>query len=1849
MIKLPGYQVIEEIYSSDRTKVYRAAQELDGNRVILKYLANEYPSFTELVQFRHQYSLIKHLKIAGIVRPLSLENYGNGYVLVMEDFGGISLRDYTQNQPLSIGEFLTIALQMVQTLNQLLQSRIIHKDIKPDNILINPESKQVKLIDFSIASVLPRETQEIFTPNVLEGTLAYISPEQTGRMNRGIDYRTDFYSLGVTFYELLTGQLPFASTDPIELIHCHIAKPPISPKTLNPEIPDVVAAIILKLMAKTAEDRYQSAIGIWHDLDICLKQYTANGQITSFALAEKDVADRFIIPEKLYGRETEVQILLDGFNQVANPPQPSLTQTGTQTEERGVKLMLVTGFSGIGKSALVHEIHKPIIRQRGYFISGKYDQFQRDIPLSAIVRGFADLIRQLLTESEASVQQWQGKILQALGKNARVIIDVIPELELLIGSQPPVEKLSGKAAKNRFNLLFQKFIQVFAAPEHPLVIFLDDLQWADSASLKLMHNLLGENEVNYLLLIGAYRDNEVFPAHPLMLMLQSLPNAEQSVAKITLKPLDFNSLNCLIADTLKCEPSVALPLTELVEIKTQGNPFFTIQFLKFLHQIGLIYYVGKSNDSAAATIDVPSGDYWQCDIAQIKALAISNDVVDFMASQLIKLPEATQNMLKLAACIDNQFDLQTLAIVSEKSLGETASALWPALEEGLILPTSQAYKFFQDASLEDAAKIKNLSLSYKFLHDRVQQSAYALIGDEARKATHLKIGQSLWQHTPDKKQAAKIFDIVNQLNYGIELLPSQEERYQLAELNLTAGKKAKASMAYASALKYLNTGVILLAPESWQECYDLTVTLYLELAETEYFNTNYERCEALGQVILSQVNNLLVRIRIYELKIQIATAKNQLQEAVDIGLNVLKSLDIPLVDALPTGAIVKDLHNLPKMTDPVKLAALRILIIIAPAAYNATPELVPLLTLTMVNICIQGGNSSLAAYAYAFYGVFLCSQMEQIETGYEFGQQALQVLEQFDDLEIKGKVYHLVNVAIRHWRESARDTIAPWLDTIQFTLDAGDIEYACYAAMGYCIGIFLVGEPLDAVVAKQATYLNLMQKFKQEFPYNGTCLWGQMVLNLAGLVESSNDPTCLIGELANEVTAVPILRENNNIQTLFVVYLGKTFLSYLFKDYEAAVANAAIASEYQQAMGGLLAIAQYPFYESLALLACYPQVNPSQQSAYLEKVAANQEKMKIWATNAPMNFQHKYDLVEGEKARILGENWLATELYERAIDGAKNSGYIQEEALANELAAEFYLACGRTKVTQTYLIDAYYAYARWGAKKKVEHLTESHRELLSPVFSHQTMEISTTTTVSSSSQSNLSVSQSMSSTGNSSVLDLLSAMKASQALSGEIYLDRLLAKLMQICQENAGAQKCAIILPEENDWAIATLSVLDPLSDPEIPPQLNWITLGESREIPLTVVRYVQRTEETLILADATLDPTFAADPYITEQKPKSILCMPFRNRGQIGGLLYLENQAIAQAFSRDRLELLNLFTAQAAISLENAQLYNSLEQQVQERTQELHEKNLRLKQAIQELKRTQSQMIYTEKMSSLGQIVAGIAHEINNPVSFIYGNIDHTCEYVEDLINLLKLYQGKYPHPDPEIQEEIEAIDLEFLQEDLEKILNSMKNGAQRISHIVKSLRNFSRLDEAEMKPVDIHDGLESTLTLLKSRWQGSENFPEIKLIKNYGKLPKVTCYASGINQVFMNILNNAFDVLSQPIAGEPNSPNEGADLSPPMIRISTELTNTYSVKIHIADNGPGISAKIQKKIFDPFFTTKPVGSGTGLGLSISYQVVVEKHRGKLSCISQPGKGAEFIIEIPVQPTAIAGSKNEIEASLMP
>src|ERR687885_639621 len=884
---LSGYLMTEKLYVGTRTLVYRGIRTRDQYPVVVKLLRNKYPTFNELVQFRNQYIIAKNLDFPHLVKALTLEVYQNSYVLVMEDFGGVSLSTYLKtatnetqpSQVLPLAEFLQVAIQLTDVIHYLYQKRVIHKDIKPANILINPDTKQIQLIDFSISSLLPRETQEIQNPNILEGTLAYLSPEQTGRMNRGIDYRSDFYSLGVTFYELLTGKLPFISDDPMKLVHCHLAKHSIPIHQINPKIPLSLSQIVSKLMAKNAEERYQSALGLKHDLEICLVQLQKTAKIEFFELGKRDISDRFTIPEKLYGRKKEVAQLLAAFERVS---------LGT------TEMMLVAGFSGIGKTVVVNEVHKPIVRQRGYFIKGKYDQFQRNIPFSAFVQAFRDLMGQLLSESDTQLQTWKTKILAAVGDNGQVLIDVIPELERIIGEQLPATELSGSAAQNRFNLLMQKFVQVFTSKEHPLVMFLDDLQWADSASLNLLQLLM--MDTGYLLVLGAYRDNEVSPVHPFILTVDEIVKTGATVNTITLQALSEPDMNLLVADTLNCESFLAQPLTTLVYQKTQGNPFFATQFLKALHDDRLISFNWEIR-------------HWQCDIAQVKTLAITDDVVEFMAWQLQKLPRESQDVLTLAACIGAQFDLNTLVIVSEKSAGMTATALWKALQEGLVIPTSKIYKFFTESESDEVFKASG-NPTYRFLHDRVQQAAYSLIPDSQKKATHLKIGQLLQQNCAEIEQEEKLFDIVGHLNRGIELIAQPSEREALAKLNLAAGCKARNSTAYTAARVYLQVGVELLRANCWQSQYELTLNLYVAAAEAAYLNADFDGMEQMAARVLQNAQTILDKIKIYEIQIVAQTAQSKTLEAIAVARDALWQLGVELPTEADEGKIGKALQSL---------------------------------------------------------------------------------------------------------------------------------------------------------------------------------------------------------------------------------------------------------------------------------------------------------------------------------------------------------------------------------------------------------------------------------------------------------------------------------------------------------------------------------------------------------------------------------------------------------------------------------------------------------------------------------------------------------------------------------------------------------------------------------------------------------------------------------------------------------------------------------------------------------------------------------------------------------------------------
>ncbi|MBH8563730.1 AAA family ATPase [Nostoc sp. CENA67] len=1533
MVSLTGYQVRELIYAGSRTLVHRGIRESDHKPVIIKLLRREYPTFYELVRFRNQYTITKNLDIDGIIKPCSLEIYQKSYALVMEDLGDISLQEYAANHPLNLTDFFHIAIQIVLILDKLYRHRVIHKDIKPANILIKPNSKQVRLIDFSIASLLNRETQTLTSPHVLEGTLPYLSPEQTGRMNRLIDYRSDFYSLGVTFFELLTNELPFKCDDPMELVYCHLAKLPPQVHTINPDVPPILSRMISKLMAKNAEDRYQSALGLKYDLETCQRQWQQTGSIKDFNLGVRDICDRFIIPEKLYGRQAEVETLLAAFDRVS---------------KGNTEMMLVAGFSGIGKTVVVKEVHKPIVRQRGYFIKGKYDQFQRNIPFSGFVQAFRDLIGQLLSESDAQLQQWKTQILEALGENGQVMIDVIPELEKIIGTQPPVLQLSWSAAQNRFDLLFQKFIQVFTTKQHPLVIFLDDLQWADLASLKLMQLLISKTDTRYLLLIGAYRDNEVSTTHPLTMTLEEIQNLGAIINTITLDPLQEPDLNQLIADTLNCSLTISLPLTKLVYQKTKGNPLFANHFLKYLHEENLMNF---NFDEGC----------WQCDFAQIKALAITDNIVEFLAIKLQKLPQSTVEVLKLAACIGNQFDLVTLAIVNEKSLLATAADLWRALQEGLIIPNSEVYKFFQpDVNIQSsvvnelqliATDNAKVTVAYRFLHDRVQQAASLLIPENQKKVTHLKIGQILLKNISAKKREENIFVLVNQLNMGADLITNQLDKNELAQLNLIAGHKAKSATAYETAVRYLNTGLEMLVDDSWHTQYDLTLKLYIESTEAEYLNGSFDSASKLIKIALPNTKTLLDQVKLYEAQMQIFISKLEMVKAIDIGLQVLEKLGIKLVNLAGEESLVVELPNIADiekflvMTDPYQLSAMEILKILCAPVFMAKPEIFTQLIITMVNLCIEHGNSALSAFAYGFYGLLL-SGIGKLSDGYHAGNIALKLLDKFDAKELKAKVYNLFNSNIRTWKEHTKNSIQPLQEGVQSGLDTGDIEWGGYCAANLCSYLFFSADNLQSVVKQQATYIDICIKIKQEIPIHFSQVWRQLGLNFQGL---SPNPCLLIGESFNEAQMLPRLIAAKSGTVLFIFYVAKIILFYYFGDYAQALEQVKLANEQSGSAFGFMQVVILNFYHSLALLAHYTQVEPSEQQKYLEQVEVNQEKMKFWADHAPMNNLHRYMLVEAEKARVLGQKWEASERYDSALANAKENAYIQEEALIHELATNFYLMCKREQIAQNYLLNAYYCYALLGAKAKVDDLEKRYSQLLAPILQWEKNCVNSKDSISTFSSFYLSTFSDettfSSSSSASEIMDFASVLKASQALSREIQLDKLLSTFMQVVMENTGAKKSVLILLKDNSWVIEAIATVQ--TRPNV---LQSIPIELSQEIPLTVINYVKHTLESLVVDNANVDNSLICDSYIIREQPKSLLCYPIVHERELIGILYLENNLTLGIFTSDRFAVVKLLCSQAAISLDNAHLYQETQnyaQKLENHIQYLQQMQIQLVQSL--------------------------------------------------------------------------------------------------------------------------------------------------------------------------------------------------------------------------------------------------------------------------------------------------------------
>lgn len=1502
MASFRGYNIVEELHTGAKTAVFRGVRESDGRRVILKSSRMANQCGTALRQEFEVLELLAEAGVDGITRALALEEFSAAPVLVLEDFGQRPLdRDLTP-EGMPLDRFLPLAGEMSRILEQVHRCGVIHKNIKPSNFFRDPVTRRVALGDFGIAARLSRDTN--FTPSLLllEGSLPYMSPEQTGRMNRAIDYRSDYYSLGVTFYELLTGRLPFDGEDPIELVHSHIAREPRPPHEINPRVSPALSGLVLKLLAKTAEHRYQSGRGLRADLERCGRERI----VDRIDLGRDDVAETFHLPQKLYGRELQVEDLLESFQRVS----------------RGaVELVWVSGGAGMGKSALVGEVQRPITAGHGHFIAGKFDQFQHEIAYSAVIKAFTDLVRQQLTQRASVLEVWKLNLLRALGPNGRVLTELVPEMELILGRQPPVPDLGLTESEARFTLVFREFVRACTGPEQPLVVFLDDLQWADSASLRLIKLLLTAPGMRHLLLVGAYRDDEIAGDSPLAAVIEELHDGAVRTHAIVLPPLELSHVNNLVAETLHLAPSDTLPLAELIFAKTQGNPFFVNEFFRGL-------YLEKLVDFS------PVAGRWNWNLEQIRRMEITDNVVELMAERIQRLPRDTQRALELAACAGNQFELKTLCDVAVQSPAKIAEDLRPALDEGLILQLDDGYRQAGAMGSEETRESPPRA-RLKFAHDRIHQAAYGRLNAPEQQEWHRQIGRRLLKGNGPEQERERIFEIVNHLNLGLATMDDAPERREVARLNCLAGCKARAAAAYGPARSHFETGLRLLGGQKWEADYALAYALTLELMQIGFLQADYPLMDACGAEILAHGQSVLDRIAVLETRILAQSRKMDYTAAVATGLEALVALGAPLPSRpgphhivteliatrwLLSGKTPAQLLQLPVLTQAHTLVTMRILMSVSSAAYFASPNLFPIIVFRMVRISVREGNAAISAFAYVCYGLILCGVLGDYDRGHRYGMLALALLERFQARELKAKVFFLFNVFVRHWKEDLRGSLEPFLEGARSGLETGDVEFHSYCLYFHgCFSLF-TGEPLAALGRTLARHHEALIPLKAD---KAELLFGLIRDVVATLAAPDGERATGPTPSFDPHRAVEVWERAQDHTALSYYHSFRTMLLYLADDYAGALREVREIGKHSQSVMGQVFVPLFKFYESLSLLALLPDAPLQTRWRIRYQLARNQRAFKRWSSFAPGNHRHRYELIEAGRARVAGRTLAAMHWFSRSICSAREARLIHEEALACELAGRFHYAEGREDLGTAHLARARRLYTAWGAGSRVSRLDGAFPGLIQEGSIADERDRGVTGPGRGRfDDTSLST--------HSAVLDLASVLKSSQALSGEIVIGKLVGKFVELMVENAGAQRGLLILKHNHQLRVEAEGTTRGVS------VLQAVPLDSFAAVPQSLVNYVARTRESVVLDDATRDSLFANDPYMVQTQVKSALCLPIIHQGKLAGLVYMENNLVGNVFTSHRLEVLQMLSAQAAISLENAVLYHSLEQKVTERTKDL-------------------------------------------------------------------------------------------------------------------------------------------------------------------------------------------------------------------------------------------------------------------------------------------------------------------------
>ncbi|MBU1171000.1 MAG: diguanylate cyclase [Proteobacteria bacterium] len=1469
MEKFANYIIREKINETRNSIIYRGCKENEPQRII-KLLKTIYPTASEIARFKQEFELIKHIDLDGVIKTFDMVSQDGRFALILEDFDGVSIKSLLESKKrFDLNSFLNISATLAETLGHLHMKGIVHRDIKPHNILSNLKTGEVKITDFGISAILTHENDEIYNPDFIIGTMAYMSPEQTGRMNRVVDYRTDLYSLGVTLYEILTGSRPFKSQDPMALIHSHIAVMPENPSCLDPGIPGLISDIIMRLLAKTPEERYQNGFGVMADIRECLRQVEEKNTIEPFELGMHDISNKFIIPQKLYGREKEIGALISSFEDAVN-------------RGKGAALMIISGAPGIGKSAMVHEIHKPIVAQRGYFISGKFEQFRRDKPYSAIIQAFQSLVRQILTESEERIVTWKQELLSVLGAAGKVITDVIPEVELIIGKQPELPGLGPEESRNRFNFVFEKFTAVFSRKEHPVVLFLDDLQWADLASLHFMENILTSADISHFLFIVSYRDKEIDEIHPIADFLGEDAWNNIGVGRITLGPLNERDIRALVINFLRCTEEKGAGLANLLHQKTGGNPFFVNQFMLMLYNEKMIRLEGASG--------------WQWDADKISRMQVTDNLVELMAGKIGKLSASAQEILKLCACIGNRFDLETLAFVCGLSIDQTLQNLTEAIQSGLV------------SQLDDI---------YIFHHDRVQEAAYSLVTDAEKSEIHYKIGKLSLDMAEGYNRQKKLFYIVDQLNLGSNMISGHRGQEELARLNLEAGKMAKASAAYAPAFTYLTTGIKLLAERHWETQHDLALSLYAESTEAAYLIGDFDIMNTLAETALEHAKTALDKVKILVSRINACIAQEDYNGAIDVAVPMVKLFGI-MIPRKPSqlrigiellkykltffGKKPEDLLDLPGMTDPEICAVAQILSSMAHAAFYADPNLLALITIKSIRLSAKYGLAPEHAFAFTGYGIIRAVGFFDFDGAMKFGHLGLKLIDKLGARAFESRTIYVYNALIRHWSAPIKDTLPDLMEGYRIGLETGDLDYAGLNLFFVDAHAFMAGVDLVEIERSMAKNNTIIAALKQNHILTVHLLVWQKVLILMG---KCDDPLNYTGTVMDAEKLLPIWIASDNRAAISSYWFGKLMLYVLYNEYPHAIDAADNFIKYKESMQGIVINRSVLLYDSIARLFAYPDASALTKIRYRLQIKFNQFKMKKMAQSAPMNTLHMVHAVEALYAWLVcGNITRAENNFEQAIQLCKTYDNTSEGGYFNAIAVKFYLSLGDEEKAKEKMAAACSCYSRWGATGLLNQLTTMYPGLAK---SKENLLRGSVIDTSPTTGSTLGV-----------ALDLSTVMKASQIISSEIMLDRLLQKVMHMSVVNAGAQRGYLILESEG---VLTIEASEDVNTRDIK-VMQSMALQECTGLCLSIVNYVHRSGEDVILGNALKDGPFTNDPYIIGTQCKSIMCTPIMNKGMLKGLLYMENNLTTDAFTPERLEILRIISAQAAISIDNARLF---------------------------------------------------------------------------------------------------------------------------------------------------------------------------------------------------------------------------------------------------------------------------------------------------------------------------------------